>query len=561
MKKNSTIGVLILILTGLYSCKKSDDTTPAPTNTPTTTSTYALGWVGNEDLSNVPVSTNFGFAGATTYPASMDLTPYMPPVGNQGNYGTCISWAAGYYTKTAMEGIVKGYTTTQLASPANQISPRDLFLSVPDNQKAANLCDGSTFSGNFDVLQQRGAATLGTVPYSNLGTCSSTGASASWATEAANHKIKSYRTIDPSINSIKEQLVNKTPVVLGAFLSDNFMTWNSANVLSSNTTYTTVGKHAGHGLTIVGYDDKKGANGAFKVINSWGTNWGSAGFIWIDYNFLINTFAQDAGNGNKVLMVMTENTTKPTTQTTTTAPTAPAGIDLLAWVDADFSTYNTTKYAQSRAVDMNVFNLGKASATPQTSWKIYYMYYNARNANDYGILFYHTFTTKGLANNTYQCSNGNCSFNVAIPAGGSLSQQLFASDKGVEFSYNMPTTLNGSYYLALLVDPENALNDADPSDNYFYTTNTPISFKNGYAARVAADGQATAFSFKNPLTIQSRKEQRRVFTTAVTAEHPNAYSPDEIVDFLRQQRQNGGFARKLTDYAQQNPSASVRALY
>ncbi len=38
-----------------------------------------------------------------------------------------------------------------------------------------------------------------------------------------------------------------------------------------------------HAITIVGYDDSKHA---FKVINSWGTGWGDAGFTWIDYDYL-----------------------------------------------------------------------------------------------------------------------------------------------------------------------------------------------------------------------------------------------------------------------------------
>ena len=547
-----TTALLLLVAT---SCKKPTDTpTPATPDTPATT--YALGWVGTEDLSNVPVSTNFGFAGAANLPASVDLSAYLPPVKSQGAYGTCVSWATGYYTHTTMEGLAKGYTAAQLASEGNQISARDLFTSLPDNQKGQN-CDGSSYTANFDVLQQRGAATLSTVPYTNLGTCSLAGASASWATEAAKHKIKSYRTLDPSVTSIKQELVNKVPVLLGAKLSDNFMTWNSDNVLSSNTTYAQVGQHAGHALTIVGYDDRKGANGAFKVVNSWSTNWGSKGFIWIDYNFLVNTFAQDAGGGSKVLMVMSENVTKPDPTPVTPATT---GIDLLAWVDTDFSTYSKTGVAQSRAVDMNIFNTGTTTATPAKAWTTYYMYYNARNAKDYGVLFYHKFTTQGLATNTYQCSSGNCNFNVSLPSNGNLSHQVFGTEDGLEISYKMPATLNGSYYLVLLADPENVLNDTDPEDNYFYTTDKPIVFRNGYAARQSTEGQnAVSFSFKNSLApLTASKAQRRPFTTAVSAQMPNAYSPDEIVDFIRQQRRDGGFTQKLIDYARQNQASAIQ---
>ena len=36
----------------------------------------------------------------------------------------------------------------------------------------------------------------------------------------------------------------------------------------------------GHAMLVVGYDDDMNA---FKVVNSWGKEWGNDGFVWIDY--------------------------------------------------------------------------------------------------------------------------------------------------------------------------------------------------------------------------------------------------------------------------------------
>jgi hypothetical protein len=47
----------------------------------------------------------------------------------------------------------------------------------------------------------------------------------------------------------------------------------------------------GHAVTIVGYDDNKvygvgpAEKGAFKLANSWGTNWGNRGFFWVSYEY------------------------------------------------------------------------------------------------------------------------------------------------------------------------------------------------------------------------------------------------------------------------------------
>ncbi|MVM32561.1 hypothetical protein GO755_21150 [Spirosoma sp. HMF4905] len=545
----------------LLGCKNEENKVPAPDQGNPSQLPYSLGGIGNESLADVPVSTKFGYASADNLPTSVDLTPNLPPVGDQGSYGTCVSWSVGYYAKTAIEGIAKGYTTSQLTNAAYQISPRDLFTAIPEGSQKGKNCNGSTLSANLDVLQQRGAATLGVVPYSNLGDCSKASASASWDTEAAKHKIKSYRIIDPTVLSVKQQLASKLPVMILAKLSDNFMSWNSDNVLSSNTTYNQVGKDAYHGLSIVGYDDKKGANGAFKIVNSWSASWGSKGFIWVDYNFLINTFVTDDGLGNKALMVMSESATKPQDDTNPTPQPTPTtnGVDLVAWVNEDFSDYVSTGSSTARALDFNIYNDGNADAKPQTPWTAYYIYYNARNANDYGVLFHHTYTTKNLASGKYTCDGGNCNLNLPIPAGSSLSEQLFGNDEGVQVSYSVPSSLNGSYYLVLIVDADGAFNEADEDDNFFYTTDRPIKFKSGYAARMANGAETgVAFSFKNQTTVKSPEKSRRQFNSAIKTDNLNAYSPQEIFSFIRQQKKSGAFAQKLREHDRQSATQSIR---
>ncbi len=551
-----------LVVTALFGCKHDEEKVVTPDIDTPGQLEYGLGGVGNENFNEVPVNTKFGYASADNLPASIDLTSYLPPIGNQGQYGTCASWSTGYYAKTTVEGIAKGYTSTQLSNVAYQISPRDLFTAIPEGnqtQKGAD-CNGSGFADNLNVLQERGAATLSVVPYTNLGNCSKASASPGWDAEAAKHKIKSYRLVDPNVVSIKQQLAGKSPVMMGAKLSDNFMTWNSDNVLSSNTTYTKVGQHAYHALTIVGYDDRKGANGAFKVVNSWGASWGSKGFIWIDYNFLLNSFLMNDENGNKALMVMSESATKPDDEKPKPNPST-NGVDLVAWVSNDFSNYANTGYSNSRVVDLDIYNDGSADARPQTPWTAYYIYYNARNANDYGVLFHHTYTTKNLASGQISCNDGNnnCSLNVPIPAGSSLSEQLFGNDEGVRVNYDMPSNLNGSYYLVLVVDADGTFNESNEDDNFFYTTDRPIRFKNGYAAREGYESAGPAFSFKNGLTIKSPAKSRLQFTSAVKPGNLNAYSPQEIVSFIRQQKKSGAFAQKLRDHARQNTTQSIRS--
>jgi hypothetical protein len=57
---------------------------------------YALGWnQSTENLNEIPSDINLGI-GNGTLPSSVDLREHFPPIGNQGNYGTCVAWAVGY---------------------------------------------------------------------------------------------------------------------------------------------------------------------------------------------------------------------------------------------------------------------------------------------------------------------------------------------------------------------------------------------------------------------------------------------------------------------------------
>ncbi|MCP9745165.1 C1 family peptidase [Lacihabitans sp. CS3-21] len=550
----STIFYLLVLGITSQSCKITEALEPDDDDTGNETSSalYKTGWLGNDNLAETPNNIRFGFASSTTLPSSFDNSKLMPPVKSQGQYGTCVSWATGYYAKTATEGISFNYGTAELANEKNQISAKDLFTSLPEGNSKGDKCDGSSYIVNFEMLQKRGAATLDVVPYTNLGDCSSSAIQTSWTKSAENHKIKNYRTIESSVVAIKQQIANRVPVVMGAKLSDNFMSWNSDNVLSSNTTFNNTGQHTYHALTIVGYDNNKGLNGAFKIINSWGTGWGSKGFIWIDYNFLINTFLQRDQNGNGVLMVMSDGASKPNGDPTPPPPTEVdqvSGIELVSWVEEDYSTATETKTPSSRSVVFDIYNDGEFTATPVNPWKVYYLYYNSKNANDYGIIFNYNFTTKNLAPNKYNCASGNsCDFNLSIPSWSSFSEELFGSAEGVLVNYTMPSNLTGSYYIVLVSDAEDVFQEYDEDDNFFYTTDDPIIFRNGEGGKISFKSSGKVFSFKNTLSKNSPTEQKKQFYSTITPNRLNDYSPEEIGDFIAQKKKSGELDRKIKAY-------------
>jgi hypothetical protein len=521
-----------------YACEK--ETT---TSDPDGTTNNALGWLGSDNMGTVPTTVNY--FGGGNLPSKVDLTSKFPPIGNQGQYGTCVAWATAYNYKTAINGMDKGYSTSQLANTSYQFSPKDLFLNIPDAKKGNN-CAGTNFAYAFQLMQDRGVATMTTVPYSGLGDCSQSNASASWNSEAAGHKLKYWRKVQASSpNDIKALLADNIPVAFGATLADNFMTWNSEAVLSSNTTYNVVGQHAGHALVIAGYDDAKNA---FKVINSWGKNWGASGYIWVDYNFLLDEFCQN-NNGEKALFMAVNDdggTTPPNPDPVSN------GVDFAAWVFDDYANGYYQGYPQ-RTTSLNVYNIGNTNANASKPWSFYYIAFNAYDANDYGVLFSCDVNTSVAYGTEYCLDFNTCTYNINIPVGSNLGYE-FSNTNSFDFYYAMPL-ITGNYYLVLYVDAKDEYAETDETNNLFYPFDQPHYFNNGEGVVAGADdrsGTGKGLAFKNELSPLKDNLKKNDHFSLLKNDH-NAYRNEEIASVIKASQKDGRWDKKIAEMRARKP--------
>ena len=209
-------------------------------------------------------------------PAKVDLSPDMPPPGDQGAQSSCTAWAVGYGLRSYMAKVSQRWNFSSSAGLQLEhvFSPAFLYY----NTRSAD--GGATLGAVLAFMRDRGVSTWADFPYDPSSFDKKPGDRL--LSDAARWRIASFQTLDPRVLNLKQQLANGRPVVIGAEVSKDFK--------SGNLGLDGVWRKSGlaieaHAMLLVGYDDQKEA---FKLMNSWGRDWGDAGFAWLAYDLVPN---------------------------------------------------------------------------------------------------------------------------------------------------------------------------------------------------------------------------------------------------------------------------------
>jgi C1A family cysteine protease len=239
-------------------------------------------------------------------PATVDLRNWCSPIENQGQIGSC--------TAHAGVGIMEYF---QRRAYGIHLDASRLFL----YKVTRNLLKWTGDTGAYLRTTMKAMAAFGICPeeywlYSDAKTPPNGAPTDPFEKEptsfayqfANNYKSTTYYRLDPAgaapatiLNNVKNNVASGLPSMFG------FTVYNSIAQAASNggkIPYPKVGDTVvgGHAVMIVGYDDsiviRNGpagpqTTGAFLIRNSWGTGWGSNGYGYLPYQYVLGGLAKD----------------------------------------------------------------------------------------------------------------------------------------------------------------------------------------------------------------------------------------------------------------------------
>ncbi|MFG1793361.1 C1 family peptidase [Nocardia sp. NPDC049149] len=199
-------------------------------------------------------------------PAAYSLQQYALPAGDQGQVGSCVTWATGYtgYGILMNEQQISGapmapmFIYSQIAQGNDQGTYAGVALPLEQSQGIDTKAD--YWQGDFDYTTQPDAAERANAAHYRL----------SGAADLTKGDI---------VANIKKSIASGLPVPIGFEVRESF-----ENLDSSNDNYNPAPNEkilGGHEVTIVAYDAK-----GVTIENSWGPHWGKNGFFTASWSFI-----------------------------------------------------------------------------------------------------------------------------------------------------------------------------------------------------------------------------------------------------------------------------------
>lgn len=225
-------------------------------------------------------------AAPQTIPKSKDLREVWWKIGDQGQTGSCVGWAA-------TDSVLRWhFVKAGKLSKDESLSVRFIWMASKETDEYVSYpstfleIDGTSPKAALDIARKFGAVTNSVLPF-NSGQLYQDKAQTFYA-KASQLKISSYYNLGKKLSDWRTWLAQKGPILTRL---DVDSTWYGASSTKGKLdTYHPPPGPAGHAVALVGFTQDR-----FIVRNSWGTSWGDKGFAYASDQYADDAFTEAYG--------------------------------------------------------------------------------------------------------------------------------------------------------------------------------------------------------------------------------------------------------------------------
>jgi Papain family cysteine protease/zinc-ribbon domain len=203
-------------------------------------------------------------------PGFVDLREWMTAVEDQGQLGSC--------TANAIAGAYE-YLEKRTIGREGNVSRLFIYYLERKIEGTVGQDSGANLRNGMKVLQDYGACSEDTWPYDIDAFKREPNGEA--FSEAGQHTVDEYRRVPVELHAMKTCLAEGYPFVFGMKIFKSFEDdGHHGRVSLPSRGDEDMGSHA---MLACGYSER---DQVFVVRNSWGTDWGDAGYCYVPYSYL-----------------------------------------------------------------------------------------------------------------------------------------------------------------------------------------------------------------------------------------------------------------------------------
>jgi len=141
----------------------------------------------------------------------------------------------------------------------------------------AGSCSGGWYAPVFEYMAKDGVLLERFLPYEAKDSSCPTSTNQIPKIKAETWGIVDETKDIPNVSDLKQALCDHGPLAVAVTVTPLFQAYKGGvfNEFDSS--------RVNHAVNIVGWDDTKGSEGAWLMKNSWGSDWGENGYMWIAY--------------------------------------------------------------------------------------------------------------------------------------------------------------------------------------------------------------------------------------------------------------------------------------